>query len=531
MSTNIETRILSLLQLELSQTPIQVERRAQFDKVALNELAASIKAVGRAEQAIIVRPLNGTSAKPTYEVVDGERRVLATEMAELGEIRAEIRDLTDEQVEQIQIVTGLQKEGLSELIEALGYEQLQKRGHSVEEIALKVSKSTRTVYARLQLLTLGPAERAAFHRGELTASTALLLSRIADPASRREACGKITKPQYGDGPLSYRQAAELIERDYMLRLKDAPFSTDDAQLLPKAGACAKCPKRTGNQPADMFDGIKSAADVCTDRACFKLKREAHTAQLIAKAKESSQRIITGAEAKQVVSHENDRSDHVSLAGGYVAIGDKPWADTKNRSYRQLLGKDEKPIVLKTPKGRVIEVLDKATAAKVLKDAGIKGYTPSTSSPARSSNTSATAQLQQQKNVKARVFRALFDKAPTKLDRKLIERRVLEEIEQGMCDLQSVCEALGWDDFDMDKTAKEIAKLTDADLYRLMHVMPYADQIESLYSSGAELFAAAKKAGVNVDAIRKAIKAEEKAAAAAKKAAKPAAKKKAARKPK
>jgi len=62
----------------------------------------------------------------------------------------------------------------------------------------------------------------------------------------------------------------------MLRLKQAPFDQNDAQLLPKAGSCAACPKRTGNQ-RDLFGDVKDA-DVCTDPKCFDEKRQAHFAK-------------------------------------------------------------------------------------------------------------------------------------------------------------------------------------------------------------------------------------------------------------
>ena len=72
--------------------------------------------------------------------------------------------------------------------------------------------------------------------------------------------------------MAYREAFEHIQSNYMLRLSEAGFPTSDALLVPAAGACNACPKRTGNQ-RELFDDVKSA-DVCTDPVCFLTKRRA-----------------------------------------------------------------------------------------------------------------------------------------------------------------------------------------------------------------------------------------------------------------
>jgi hypothetical protein len=69
----------------------------------------------------------------------------------------------------------------------------------------------------------------------------------------------------------------------MLRLASAGFKTEDAELVPLAGACGPCPKRTGNQP-ELFGDVKGA-DVCTDVACFRRKIAAHAERVIAAAKD------------------------------------------------------------------------------------------------------------------------------------------------------------------------------------------------------------------------------------------------------
>jgi ParB family chromosome partitioning protein len=72
--------------------------------------------------------------------------------------------------------------------------------------------------------------------------------------------------------VTVRQLRQWIEREIHLDLKNAPFDTDDANLLPEAGACSACPKRTGNNPL-LFPEIKNKS-LCMDPACHQAKVQA-----------------------------------------------------------------------------------------------------------------------------------------------------------------------------------------------------------------------------------------------------------------
>jgi hypothetical protein len=69
--------------------------------------------------------------------------------------------------------------------------------------------------------------------------------------------------------VTVRQLREWIEREIHLDLKHAPFDTEDVNLLPSAGACSACPKRTGNNPL-LFPEIKNRS-LCKDPSCHKAK--------------------------------------------------------------------------------------------------------------------------------------------------------------------------------------------------------------------------------------------------------------------
>lgn len=486
-TTNAQSgiRALSIEDLKVSTTAGQAERRKHFNKAELEELATSIKTVG-VLSPILARPVNGH-----FEIVFGERRFIAAKLAGLTAIDVAVRTLSDEQVLEVQLIENLQREGLHPLAEAEGYEQLQKYGHSAEEIADKLGKSKAYVYGRMKLLALGPAAREAFYRGELNASTALLLARIPVASVQRDAVGKITKDRYDGMPMSYRDARDYIEREYMLRLADAPFPTGDAELLPKAGACGPCPKRTGNQ-AELFADVKSA-DVCTDPVCFKLKRETWAKLQIVQAKEAGREVITGAEAKKIAAYGDQ-----SFAGGFTRLDAKCWDDPKHRTYKQILGKEAAPVLVQLPKGGdLVELVQKNDAIKKLKADGIiKPSKPSGGSgQVKRRNTIEDAA---EVALHGLLFAAIHAKAPKKLTRDVLERLVEHEMEAICSDLpQMFFSAWGWDadNYNYDK-------LTETELQQLLFEILLLDEFQFDSKGKTEsLTKVAKSLGVDIKKVR------------------------------
>ena len=370
MSETVTSHIRSvpLNALVFSQTPAQVERRAHFNQVALQELSETIKAAGRPEQLITVRPCPFREVdEDTYEVADGERRCIAAKMAGLTEILCDIRDLSDDQVLDIQIVTGLQKEGLHELVEAEGYELLSKRGLSAEEIAAKVGKSKAYVYARMKLLALDPASRAAMYDGKLSASIALLIARIPIASLQRKACGEITNPRYGDEPMSYREAREHIEENYMLRLAEAPFDVKADGLVKGALPCGRCPKNTLAQP-ELFGDVKAdRTGVCTDPGCFKAKKDAYAKQAVEQARAEGRTVLEGKAAKSVFPHSTHNAH-----GGYTRLDSQEYVGDGYKKVSSLIGKEVERVLVKAPEsGELIEVVKDADLRKAIKDKGYK----------------------------------------------------------------------------------------------------------------------------------------------------------------
>lgn len=147
--------------------------RHYFDEDALKELAASIREHGLL-QPILVRP--SRQEPDAYEIIAGERRWRASQMAQLHEIPVIIRDLDDEQTYQIALVENLQRKDLSAIEEAIGYQKLvDEFGHSHESIGKVVGKSRSYIANMIRLLALPNAVQVMVEVGDLSVGHARAL--------------------------------------------------------------------------------------------------------------------------------------------------------------------------------------------------------------------------------------------------------------------------------------------------------------------------------------------------------------------
>ena len=255
--------------------------RRAFDEGTLRELAANIKLHG-VLQAILVRPTpDGTDG--TYELVAGTRRFRASKLAGKQTIPATVRDLTDAECREIQLIENLQRADIHELDEGIGFRSLMDLKpdfYTVEAIAVQVAKSPAYVKGRISLTDLISAAQTAFYEGKLTVAHALELARL-QPADQDRALmecfpghrntASILKDRKAEA-MTIRQLRDWIDREIHLDLKNAPFDANDANLLPAAGPCSTCPKRTGNNPL-LFPEVRNKS-LCTDPACYRTKIQA-----------------------------------------------------------------------------------------------------------------------------------------------------------------------------------------------------------------------------------------------------------------
>ena len=159
----------SVVTLKISEIePNKKQPRQDFEPEALNELSDSIAQHG-VLQPLVVRPVFGDG----YEIVAGERRFRAARMAGLTEVPVVIRELTDEQTIELALIENLQREDLSDLELAMGYQSLIKEYDlTQEQIASIVNKSRSSVANALRLTKLPESVKTLLTNGDISSGHA-----------------------------------------------------------------------------------------------------------------------------------------------------------------------------------------------------------------------------------------------------------------------------------------------------------------------------------------------------------------------
>jgi len=357
---------LPLAHLVRSKTNRQI-----VEDEALLEMAATMKLYG-VLQPLLVRRLpadrlqdtfeDEATKHATHEIIAGERRFVAARIAGLRRVPVHIVAADNSNAVVMQLIENLHRADLNPLDEARGI-QLLIDGHDMtrDAVADALRKSRSHIFESLRLLNLCPEALAALKAGTLNRSVALLVAQRPTPALQVEFTKKVLTGGPDGGPLSYRSAKDLAQRQYMTDLTQAPFALDNAPLLPKVGACTQCPKRTGANP-ELWD--KAGADVCTDTACFADKKEAHYEALKAEAQAKGRKIITGREARELMPTEG------ATPKGYILL-DKP-KKGETEPMRQVLGQEVpqgKVVLIETPTGGVVEAVPVRAAGEALQAKG------------------------------------------------------------------------------------------------------------------------------------------------------------------
>lgn len=212
--------------------PNSAQPRRTFREAELEELAASIREHG-VIQPVIVRPDAGTPG--SFQIVAGERRWRAAQMAGLHAIPAIVREVDDRKILELAIIENVQRVDLDAVEEAHGYSQLiETFGYTQEQLARTIGKSRSHVANTMRLLALPEPVLNMLKAGTLAAGHARALITAPDPVSLAE--------QAVARGLSVRQVEEL------------------ARKLPPEDR-AKAPRRAATKDADTraLEGDLSAA--------------------------------------------------------------------------------------------------------------------------------------------------------------------------------------------------------------------------------------------------------------------------------
>ena len=185
---------------ELRSNPYQP--RKIFDEEALQELAASIKEHGVFQPIIVKKSIKG------YEIIAGERRVKASQIAGKKDIPAIVRNFDDTEMMEIALLENLQRENLSAIEESLAYKKLQDTlGITQEQLAERLGKSRSHITNMLGLLNLPESIQKEVGEKKLSMGHARVLSKLESKDQQEQLANKVIE----DG-LSVRELETLTQQ-------------------------------------------------------------------------------------------------------------------------------------------------------------------------------------------------------------------------------------------------------------------------------------------------------------------------------
>lgn len=396
--------------------PSNTNPRKHFDEDYIGELSDSIRTKGIL-QPLLARPDwcigksdeeiaecgvrnaesangNGANGVKFFEIVAGECRFRGAVKAGLTEAPAIVRLLSDRETLEIQLIENLQRSDLTPIEEAQAYRRLiDEMGYTVKLIHEKTGKAIKTIYGKLTMLNAPKVMLEGVDKGVIGERLCELVGRIPVKEAREQAAREILHPKFlredavgrlevaPEQPLSYRLAADLVRENYMRSLSKADFDQADALLVVPivddgtgerigGGACTDCPMKTGNRPELLGDFKR--ADLCTNPKCFAQKTDAHFARLQATAAAEGKKILSAEEARDIFEDDKGR---LWFDSPYVKLSEQPDSAEvepglkRIPSWRKLLENVEsKPqiVIARDPKGRVVELVDRALAIEAIK---------------------------------------------------------------------------------------------------------------------------------------------------------------------
>ncbi len=334
----------------------------------IEQLADSLIADGQL-QPLVVRP-HPTEGKGHFEVLCGHRRHAAAGLASIPELVCSVRTCDDAEALFIMLAENRERDDLAPLDEAASFGMARdQHGRSVEEIATQIGRGEDYVRARLRLLELAPEAQDAMRAGRLPLGSALELIRLQDHAEQVSVLQQIAGDEHRD-PATAREARRAVEQR-MRRLSDAPWALGESDLVPAAGACSTCPKRTGAQRGLFGDDNLDEIDRCTDGGCWSTKVRALGERRLEGARAKGLRIIDDVEERnKVISFDGVHGPQVSPA--YVNLDERCYEDGKGaKTWREVLKKapPAASAVVSERSGAVLEVVKKTDAVKAARAAG------------------------------------------------------------------------------------------------------------------------------------------------------------------
>ena len=204
-----------VIELKLSELrPNPYQPRKVFDAEKLQELANSIKEHGVFQPIIVKKSIKG------YEIIAGERRYKASQLAGKETIPAIVRDFTDENMMEIALLENLQRENLNSIEEATAYQKLlASLKVTQEELANKLGKSRSHITNMLGLLELPEEVKNLIAEGKITMSHARVLSKMKDKDEIINLANKIVDENLNVRAIEQASQNPTVEKKHKLKTK------------------------------------------------------------------------------------------------------------------------------------------------------------------------------------------------------------------------------------------------------------------------------------------------------------------------
>ncbi len=274
--------------------PSKSNPRTEFEEQRIQELAESMKSSVGLINPITLRP----QGEGQYAIVAGERRWRAAMILGWSTISSIVRQVTDEEALEIQIIENSQREDISPMDEARAFKTLLKK-ENLDWLSSKIHKTKKYILDRLKLNDLCTEAAYLLQMEKLPLGHGIVLSKLPaeeqlqtlDYLMQNWVPWEPKDIDHAHCEYTLEKLKDYIEEKFMLSFDKACFDLKDTALNASAGSCAVCPKRTTNALL-LFSDITSE-DRCTDNKCFAIKVMNHVNNSLAAAKKKYEKVHAG----------------------------------------------------------------------------------------------------------------------------------------------------------------------------------------------------------------------------------------------
>lgn len=281
--------------------------------------------------ALLVRRIPDTDE---LEVITGNRRLEAAKQAGLEVVPCDIYELTDVQALEMNLTEQINRAQLTPLEEAEGCRRLmEEASYDKAQVAAKLGQSVSWVTKRVSLCGLAAETKKALAKGTLPLTVAQGIASL--PTQKLQADATDTAVTLAEGGYKGEEILERLRAEVARPLSGVPFKLTDAELVPEAGACSKCPYNSTNaQMPGLFDNAKAGA-TCAKTPCLDEKLMAAWKRDAARYTKQGAKLLGLSESAKIF-----RSGAVTLdsASKYVICDAPAPKDRNKRTWRQLFEK-------------------------------------------------------------------------------------------------------------------------------------------------------------------------------------------------